>query len=361
MMNLEALQRFSKAISILQECDAPGKLSRALPEAMQMLFPANSHVVNWIGPTAFEDMSVSSVPLPREASLEIFNAHVGQHPLLWAIEDAWKSRRPRAGRWSDHTSLQKFRQTAIYHDFFRHTDTAHQLGVTLQVSEKAVLGLSINRERTDFKPEDVQVAELFMTHVGEVVQSMIGRSKLENIVALQESALNDTAVAVVDDSHRLLFATEQAREMMRSYFQTAKDDGLPTELYLWLRDTPLAGESLTRQTDQGTLNCTCEPITRWEENLMHTILTGREAPRNVRSIRFRENRQAERILSLKKLGITPREAEVLYWIMEGKSNSDIAIILGLGARTVGKHCENLFNKLEVENRTAAASLAREAI
>ena len=55
--------------------------------------------------------------------------------------------------------------------------------------------------------------------------------------------------------------------------------------------------------------------------------------------------------------MTPREAEVLLWISQEKSNRDIAAILELSPRTVNKHLEQIFTKLGVENRTAAAALA----
>lgn len=54
-------------------------------------------------------------------------------------------------------------------------------------------------------------------------------------------------------------------------------------------------------------------------------------------------------------GLTPREAEVLGWIGLGKSNRDIAEILGMSPRTVNKHLEHIYEKLGVENRTAAVS------
>jgi DNA-binding CsgD family transcriptional regulator len=64
--------------------------------------------------------------------------------------------------------------------------------------------------------------------------------------------------------------------------------------------------------------------------------------------------EAEQLVSL---GLTPREAEVLRWISEGKSNHDIGVILGASVRTIDKHVENIFSKLHVENRTAAAAIA----
>jgi DNA-binding response OmpR family regulator/DNA-binding CsgD family transcriptional regulator len=57
-----------------------------------------------------------------------------------------------------------------------------------------------------------------------------------------------------------------------------------------------------------------------------------------------------------RFNLTQRETEVLSWIVQGKSNRDIASILTLSPRTIDKHLELIFVKLNVENRTAAAAL-----
>ena len=54
--------------------------------------------------------------------------------------------------------------------------------------------------------------------------------------------------------------------------------------------------------------------------------------------------------------LTPRETEVLSWVAKGKTNRDVADILGMSPRTVNKHLEHVFEKLGVETRAAAASL-----
>ena len=59
------------------------------------------------------------------------------------------------------------------------------------------------------------------------------------------------------------------------------------------------------------------------------------------------------------LQLTPREPEVLLWISRGKSNRDIAVILGTKTGTICKHVEHIFGKLNVENRTTAAVIALE--
>jgi len=55
--------------------------------------------------------------------------------------------------------------------------------------------------------------------------------------------------------------------------------------------------------------------------------------------------------------LTAREAEVLYWVVKGKINRDIADIVGASPATVKKHLERVFAKLGVETRTAAAGMA----
>jgi DNA-binding NarL/FixJ family response regulator len=64
---------------------------------------------------------------------------------------------------------------------------------------------------------------------------------------------------------------------------------------------------------------------------------------------------------LEQLGLTPTEAEVLLWMAQGKSNADIAVILGMAEGTVKRHASNFFPKLGVESRNAATVLALETL
>ena len=61
------------------------------------------------------------------------------------------------------------------------------------------------------------------------------------------------------------------------------------------------------------------------------------------------------------LGLTPREAEMLMWVAQGKTNSEIATITNVQLTTVKKHLESVFQKIGVENRTAAAALATQKL
>jgi len=64
---------------------------------------------------------------------------------------------------------------------------------------------------------------------------------------------------------------------------------------------------------------------------------------------------------LVKLGLSPRVAEVLLWVAQGKTNGDIAQILGISESTVKKHLLDIFQTLGVETRTAASLRAIEAL
>lgn len=64
---------------------------------------------------------------------------------------------------------------------------------------------------------------------------------------------------------------------------------------------------------------------------------------------------------LMPLGLSVRESDVLFWLAQGKSNSDICTLLDLRLTTVKKHVERILQKLGVENRTSAAAAAIEKL
>jgi DNA-binding NarL/FixJ family response regulator len=61
------------------------------------------------------------------------------------------------------------------------------------------------------------------------------------------------------------------------------------------------------------------------------------------------------------LGLTPRAAEALLWLAQGKTNSHIATILGITESTVKQHVQEVFEQLGVETRGAAAVRALEVL
>jgi DNA-binding CsgD family transcriptional regulator len=60
---------------------------------------------------------------------------------------------------------------------------------------------------------------------------------------------------------------------------------------------------------------------------------------------------------LVELGLSERQAEVLNWTARGRTNAEIAAILGVRSRTIDKHVEHIFDRLGVETRMAAGAIA----
>lgn len=59
--------------------------------------------------------------------------------------------------------------------------------------------------------------------------------------------------------------------------------------------------------------------------------------------------------------LTQRENEVMQWVEAGKTDRDVAQLLGVSPGTVSKHLQRIYVKLGVENRTEAASAYRAAV
>jgi DNA-binding NarL/FixJ family response regulator len=174
-----------------------------------------------------------------------------------------------------------------------------------------------------------------------------------------------SAHAALDASGRFLMATDQSGRMLWATPQAAKLLGsaqagfdaesfvLPADACAWLRDR-IRGEAGAGDN-----------VIVLQADGMHKKLqlsyVGQIAPDEI-LLRLIDGDAASDELALQqKFALTLRESEVLKWIARGKSNRDIAEILNLSPRTVNKHLDNIYAKLGVENRTAAAALAVRAV
>ncbi|MDQ5980375.1 MAG: hypothetical protein QG602_3352 [Verrucomicrobiota bacterium] len=146
----------------------------------------------------------------------------------------------------------------------------------------------------------------------------------------------DRALLISDSGGRLIFQTLRATHLLFKHLAHHQPGFLPPELNTGERYHSAAGTLLLhRFTEKGN------------DSLTVLYLIEEHAPPGP--------------VELTKLGVTPRQAEVLYWVAQSKTNAEIAIILGTSPRTVEKHVEQLFERLGVENRVAAAALANEQL
>ncbi|MBV9106563.1 MAG: response regulator [Verrucomicrobia bacterium] len=152
----------------------------------------------------------------------------------------------------------------------------------------------------------------------------------------------EQALLIVNPQGQILFATGQARILLNTFFAQGSEKRLPAELQSWLSGPDNRRPKVITHSKRG------------EIEVAHFALakTG-----NVSLLRIEHRNGDKGPKALLALGVTAREAEVLYWISEGKTNPEIAIIIDASLNTVKKHAINLFAKLGVETRTGAARLA----
>jgi DNA-binding NarL/FixJ family response regulator len=149
----------------------------------------------------------------------------------------------------------------------------------------------------------------------------------------------------------ILWCTPQAVKLIEEALPDWDGAALPEPLRTWLR--VVGGPVATMPApptipidDQRRLHFSLLSATSESEILFRISIDGTDAQTAI----------------LRKLyAVTMREAEVLLWVAQGKSNRDIAEILGLSPRTVNKHLETIYQKLGVENRASAAIVAVRAL
>ena len=160
--------------------------------------------------------------------------------------------------------------------------------------------------------------------------------------ALRESL--DRAVIVVDANADVQFIAAAALKLLQRYFADWSGPGLPAEVAQWLMTS--AGGVLTISRGARQLELTRAADVR--DGRSRLVYLDEKAPPP----------SPEMLLPL---GLTPREAEILFWVAQGKTSPEIAIIVGNAPATVKKHVENITAKLGVETRLAAALKAMELL
>lgn len=148
----------------------------------------------------------------------------------------------------------------------------------------------------------------------------------------------------LDERGKILWSTPQTQAL----FQRARvseqwqREEMAKQLLTWLQHDPRPKQSLVLRDCPSPLEVRLVERGEGQEVLLRLLDASRPSG-------------AERLRAA--LPLTGRESEVLYWIGNGKTNREIGQILDNSPRTINKHLEQIFRKLEVGNRTSAAAVA----
>ena len=183
---------------------------------------------------------------------------------------------------------------------------------------------SFDRGGRDFSARDRAVLDALSPHLVRLLRASEARQRLRAALALHEST--DAAVVLLEADNRIAFASTAARELLDRYFGE-NGAGLPDSVASWLLERRRAATVEPLHIDAGDRALVDDAVLLEERQRM---------PR-----------------------LTAREREILDLVAEGRTNAEIAERLWLSLGTVRKHLDNVYSKLGVHTRTAAAAFVRE--
>jgi DNA-binding CsgD family transcriptional regulator len=270
-----------------------------------------------------------------------------QHPY-WPYY--LKTRDPRATKLSDFMSRRQLHSKGFYRELYKPFQAEAEIGCMLVIAPASHLTyIAAIRDGADFTERDRLVLNVLQPHLSQACRNAEGLTVLRDEVRLARRAVEslDHGVIVRSRTGAVRLVTRQARRCLEEYFPLdRRSDQLPDLLENWITHQnvslgrcddlpePLVPLVLEQDGKKLIVRLVCEPD--------QTILLLEEEWTRIDP------------RSLEYLGLTRREAEVSVWISEGKTNAEIGQILGVHPLTIKKHLEHIFEKLGVENRTAAA-------
>jgi DNA-binding NarL/FixJ family response regulator len=152
----------------------------------------------------------------------------------------------------------------------------------------------------------------------------------------------------IDTHGQMIWATPLTQALFNSAGITSAwiETTLAQQLRHWLQHQPIVGQSYKLSDTAQALEVKLIDNSKDDEIVLK--LTNLDGPTEPQQLQER-------------LNVTKRESQVLLWIANGKTNKEIAEILTMSPKTVDKHLEQIYRKLNVDNRTSAATMAIRAL
>jgi DNA-binding CsgD family transcriptional regulator len=346
---LEKVRGFLLEIHSASDVDV---LREVIPRASARLISSDRANFNEFN---FVDRGRFVVPAPVPAYWNSLRAvmlgHAEDHVLFRA-----RPEHHRAQTFSDRRNDRRWTCSTLFNEYYLPVAVRYQLATHVAQEGALRFSLAFNRSSRDFTASDRALLELISPHVECAWRNARTLSRLRTqLLRAKENASEQRHVILVDRAtFRITFLSSEAGRALRDAFgiESREGDALPDDLNRWLAKQFAAMESLSG------LSSLPQHLRIQRSWGIADILLARICPDSAAIIL--NEQLASGPTSPPRLKLTCRETEILNWIAEGKRNGEIATILSMGERTVGKHVEHILEKLGVENRTAAARVAFES-
>ena len=216
--------------------------------------------------------------------------------------------------------------------------------------------ISLIRDRRDPSKCDRCILNLVRQQLMQTDENIPKLNQEQQILTRLKQVFDQLGVIIVTSQGQVQFITQRGEQLLNQYFDQKNSDSLPELLQNWFKHEILS------LTSNGKIPSSCLPlqIEKKGKQLLIRLIANLIGEQYLMLLEEQELRSFS-IASLELLGLTKREAEVLFWVAKDKSNAAIAKVLGCCEGTVRKHLEHVHQKLGVQTRTAAVMVALEKL
>ncbi|MEB3288756.1 MAG: helix-turn-helix transcriptional regulator [Leptolyngbya sp.] len=217
------------------------------------------------------------------------------------------------------------------------------------------ISLMLRRDQLHFTERDRLVLTLIQPHLQQAYETHTTFHQVHYHLAQQQAATDLVGLIALSTEGNVQWITQKAREILRCYFPSPPVPmTLPDLLQRWVNR--YLAMFLQREGSCQVVR----PLQLQQEGKRLTIRWSYGSNNEQLYLLLEETEQESiSIESLQLLGLTKREAEVLFWIAKDKSLVELAKILSISDRTVKKHLEHIYEKFGVQTRLAAVMYALE--
>lgn len=271
--------------------------------------------------------------------LEVFTQYMHEQPLF----DAYVvERRTETLKITDLILPKQFQRTNIYNEFYRRVGVTNQLVAPLSISDDFLMTCSINTIKEDFSERDRLILTLIAPHIANAVRNSFAHERL--IFALETE---NCGIIAINSKGKPGYISDFARGLFETYFAGEKREKnlLPATLRDWLKQASATAEA-------NDFKMPPEPFKIENQNGILIVRLMYNSRAREKTLLLEEQRYSNPQTS-EKFNLTAREAEILSFIAQGKTDDVISILCGISLRTVHKHVQHIYTKLGVETRTGA--------
>ena len=214
--------------------------------------------------------------------------------------------------------------------------------------------IPLSCDRQNFSACDRCVLNLLNPHLIQGEENPASISQVQQILRQLKQALDQEGLISLASDGQVQLMSQQAENLLKKYFLFSNSNSLPEPLDRWVK------HQISQLTSNSKTGCLPLHIEQAGKQLSVNFISNSISQQYVLLLEERKS-QPFSIATLELLGLTKREAEVLFWITKDKSNAGISKALGCSEGTVRKHLENIYKKLGVQTRMGAVMVALERL